>query len=618
MTIERLSIKSVTISIFLMLGLAAVILSLLAGSYFNQAALEAQITSLSRVIEVATQEVLNDVRNDTFHLGTHLSQEPELIDALRQISGSGSSKQLAKPLDDPFINGFPGFTKISLEKIRVFDKNLDFVSESTKGLANLEKKLADELGDRLSRRQGIDRLKALDVLWLSNDGPLFSTIVPIGGLNIQGYLEVVINPEMNLPDIGQITKTPISVYSASGEPIYIDNPENPGTHLPVSYTLTTSDARPAFRIVGYENVSALIKAMENTRIITVSGFLLLTLAVLLFALWLFRRFLFIPLEQMIKGMERMAADSSDFSIHNKGLREFHTLAQTFETMSKQVKARTNELRISQARLIRLLDLHESAVLYINQDDEIVYFNQRTCALFGYQKEALRELYLSDLFSEDIDRPVRESARTDSLIHKEFHKRLHCICRDGTSQPCDAVINTLSIKGETGYAIALAVIGDEADSKPGDTMSIDVSSQRMNAVEQSLNSLLEIARNNPALLNREESVSSQNQRGNGNKDLRTLAVAAMRAALSCWEQDLGKSKIELAEESGIWQVYIDKSTPMTRTLDKYLRIEKCPKNPRCRRIIDTAEFVITQMGGLTTPLRDDLEEALRSLHLHISG
>ena len=60
MRIDKLSIKTITVAIFMMVGIIAVVLSLFAGTYFRQAAMDAQISSLSRVIEVASQEILRD------------------------------------------------------------------------------------------------------------------------------------------------------------------------------------------------------------------------------------------------------------------------------------------------------------------------------------------------------------------------------------------------------------------------------------------------------------------------------------------------------------------------------------------------------------------------------
>ena len=93
---------------------------------------------------------------------------------------------------------------------------------------------------------------------------------------------------------------------------------------------------------------------------------------------------------------------------------------------------------------------------------------------------------------------------------------------------------------------------------------------------------------------------------------------MLCALACWEHDLDKSKLDLAEESRIWPVYIDKSTPTTRTLDKYLNIETCPKKPRTQRVIDTAEFVLKQLGRKSSGERKKLQQALNDFRQLISG
>ena len=93
---------------------------------------------------------------------------------------------------------------------------------------------------------------------------------------------------------------------------------------------------------------------------------------------------------------------------------------------------------------------------------------------------------------------------------------------------------------------------------------------------------------------------------------------MTLALACWERELEKSKLELAEQSGIWPVYIDKSTPTTRTLDKYLNIDSCPKNPRNKRVIDTAEFVLRLSPDAGTDSCKRLQAALDRFRELIAG
>jgi len=77
----------------------------------------------------------------------------------------------------------------------------------------------------------------------------------------------------------------------------------------------------------------------------------------------------------------------------------------------------------------------------------------------------------------------------------------------------------------------------------------------------------------------------------NARMREALVEIMGLSLRYWEQTTGKTKIDMAEESRIWTVSMDKSGPRTRTLDKYLRLSKLPKNLRSNNVLNTAYFVL---------------------------
>ena len=212
----------------------------------------------------------------------------------------------------------------------------------------------------------------------------------------------------------------------------------------------------------------------------------------------------------------------------------------------------------------------------------------------------------------------------SLQKHTLTTRLSCIRKDGYVFQSDAVINALDIREGVGYAIVLNPVADSKDDLITNYVvnSIEKNEQRMQAVEQSLNSILEIARANPGLGpgigNIERPALPGLQTDNDKSRLREQVVNVMRSALACWERDLGKTKLELAEASRIWPVYIDKSTPTTRTLDKYLKLDSCPKNPRSQRVIDTAEFVLRHMNKKNTLGRQRLQEALDDFRTLISG
>jgi two-component system sensor histidine kinase ChiS len=73
---------------------------------------------------------------------------------------------------------------------------------------------------------------------------------------------------------------------------------------------------------------------------------------------------------------------------------------------------------------------------------------------------------------------------------------------------------------------------------------------------------------------------------------------MTDSLRIWRSATGKSKFELAEESGVWRVSLDRSSLQTRTLDKYLLLQTLPAYPRWRDVVSTGEFVLatTESGA----------------------
>jgi len=609
MKIESLSIKSLTVYIFIMIGVIAIVLSLLAGSYFKQAALDAQINSLSRVIEVSSDEMLKQLRVFTFDLGMKLAHSKELIDEVNESISVSKQDKLISLLDDPFLNGFVGFSDIDLKKIRVYDLQLELIAENTQNTDNVNTKLPLYIINDMKLRDFSERLRAYDALWQSSEGPLFSTLVPLGGLRPVGYLEVVINPLLNLPDIGKITKTPIRIYTIDGKQINSNNQKITDGHLPVEFILHASNGQPAFRIVGYENIDELNKEMESTLILTISGFLILSLTTLLFALWMFSRFMFTPVSRMIKDMEKITHGKLELTVSSKGLREFNILADAFNIMTSQVKMRTNDLQ-------RLLDLDDSGLMCFDRDNDVVYFNEGATRLFGYAAEEVIDLDIADLFNDDIS-ALMNNNKPEKSEQDNVNVILNCKHKSGEQFQREAVINVVNVMGHSGYAVALNMTPKD------EQISSTQSDQRLKAVEQTLSNLLAVANDSSGILSAPNAAELSlpgvaTSQAKDKSSLREQVVKLMNLSLTCWEHDMDKTKLELAEESSLWPVYIDKSTPTTRTLDKYLNIDLCPKNPRSQRAIDTAEFVLRKVDKDNSVKGNELQEALNLFRQLISG
>lgn len=94
-------------------------------------------------------------------------------------------------------------------------------------------------------------------------------------------------------------------------------------------------------------------------------------------------------------------------------------------------------------------------------------------------------------------------------------------------------------------------------------------------------------------------------------VRELMVRVMNLSLSHWEAVTQTTKIELAEQSKLWKVSIDQGVLRVRTYDRYLTLEKLPKNPKWRDVVRTIRFVLNH-SSQSSPVKDELEREFQNL------
>ncbi len=94
-------------------------------------------------------------------------------------------------------------------------------------------------------------------------------------------------------------------------------------------------------------------------------------------------------------------------------------------------------------------------------------------------------------------------------------------------------------------------------------------------------------------------------------LKFCLVSTMIDALAIWEKATGTDRIELAEKSKVWTISIDNGTLRTRSLDKYLDIDKIPNNPRWRNVVKTCHYILSQ-AALSPEDRRLMEKKLADL------
>lgn len=93
-------------------------------------------------------------------------------------------------------------------------------------------------------------------------------------------------------------------------------------------------------------------------------------------------------------------------------------------------------------------------------------------------------------------------------------------------------------------------------------------------------------------NSEPAHESHNQ-SCSDEQFREALVELLIETVNLWEKATQSDRIELAEKSRIWRVSIDEGRLRTRSLDKYLSIQKIPQNPRWRNVVKTSHYVLAE-------------------------
>lgn len=91
---------------------------------------------------------------------------------------------------------------------------------------------------------------------------------------------------------------------------------------------------------------------------------------------------------------------------------------------------------------------------------------------------------------------------------------------------------------------------------------------------------------------EEDESSQQQNADVEQLFKEQLVKTLVTALEIWEKNTGTNRVEFAEKSKLWTVSVDNGTLRTRSLDKYMRLDKLPQNPRWRQVANSCHFILS--------------------------
>ncbi|WP_434666513.1 ATP-binding protein [Aeromonas sp. NJAU223] len=239
-----------------------------------------------------------------------------------------------------------------------------------------------------------------------------------------------------------------------------------------------------------------------------------------------------------------------------------------------------QLHQDQERLLALLGEGADPMVFIDPRGTVLFASRVLARLLGQEPEAMEGQSLDEWLATPLahqwpDLDEQQECSLSFLVA-------------GQKDELNARALPISLGGQSAYALTLS-----SDASPDDN--------RVMALENALKSLSRQAIIEDGQLLGElsrlggefRSLADNLIRQQDDEPLRRALVDTMHLTLDAWQQSTGKGKIVLAEKSKLWRVYMDRSSPQTRTLDKYLSLDTLPKAPRWKTVVASAEYVLKQ-------------------------
>lgn len=290
------------------------------------------------------------------------------------------------------------------------------------------------------------------------------------------------------------------------------------------------------------------------------------------------------------------------------------------------KYRENEsvLKAQEARFAMMLDITSDAMLCVDEAGILLYINKKAESLFGINSVVHEGNSLNELchFLE------REKAvKLPASIHFPFEEKnistenntryetFAWSLSDAVVKQMQFCILPLELEQEF-YVLLISEIKDEAPGVQGDLS--DITERQLPQLISELNKNVErtqkissyLSRITPEKLNShkhlfadleevDKIIQSISRSVDDDQDAelqyREALVKLMQDCHYYWQKVTGETIIDLAEKSRIWSVSIDNGRLRTRSMNRYLSLDKLPSNPRWRQVARTAYFVLSKVS-----------------------
>jgi len=343
MFFERLTIRSSIIGLLVTLAALVILTTLFISERFFSSAVNSQQQTLSRVLNVAAEDTLQKVEQLGLEVGAAIAKNK----AIRSATKKGESSKIPALLDDFFSQAFVTGGILDLVKVRIYDKDGQFIAASSKGHTDLGQQLPATLASTHNERQGQERMKTLAGVWSHKGDSRFSVISPIGGLRLEGYVEVILHPAHNMRNVEELIKAPIRLSTQSGETLFQSEAWqttlDSGHTFTIHYSLTDSQDQAGTVIEMLEDNRSFVQATKKVEYTGIAIIFVVSLITIVAAILILRRYLFTPMIFLKQQMLLCSSGDLTSSITPAGFQDTQQIGDALNTLISKLRQQVHQI-----------------------------------------------------------------------------------------------------------------------------------------------------------------------------------------------------------------------------------------------------------------------------------